>query len=130
MKWAIVTAVFCGLMLLSGIGITISDWQSETVYETSGEYLMTSSEWEQFKIDLYNDEYSDIKDVTYLDSGELKLVSFEDMRVEEDFAWGELANYDQKIRGGAADDLGAGLVFWGAFGLLLWCLITILIIRN
>ena len=99
MRIAVGFLVFFSLMLLTGIVITVSDWQRETVYESSGEYLMTDQEWEQFKIDLYNDEFSDINDVAYLHSGNINLVSFKDMRVEKDFAWGELVSDTRKIPG-------------------------------
>jgi len=119
MKWAILILVISILMILTAIGIAISDWQTEYVYTTSGEYLMTTPQWEQFKLDLFNDKFSDIKDVFYLDSGDTKVVSFNDMKVENNFKWGTITETKVRSPNGEATYLQALFTVFGGLGLII-----------
>jgi hypothetical protein len=90
MRKITIVFIFFVCLLVAGICILQSDLGGEYYYYASGRLMMDDVEWEQFKIDLYNDGDVDLKDVEVLNAGGDKLVQFDDLRVSEDFKYGEV----------------------------------------
>jgi hypothetical protein len=85
------------VLLLAGICIVISPldkvvrYEASSTIEDSGGNVssveLNPTQWEQFKTDLFNDKI-DITQVKYIDSGDNKLVQFQDIPVDINFPFG------------------------------------------
>jgi hypothetical protein len=84
------------LLILTGLGLIISPISNTTTYYASGRLLLNDTEWEQFKSDLYSQDKAYISKISYLDSGDIKIVEFHDLTVSQDFAYGTLTEHSHK----------------------------------
>lgn len=121
MKTSLIVAVISGIVFLAGLGILISDWGAETYYTSSGRLQLDSAQWENFKAEIYQQPNVKFKDITMLDSGDIKLVSFQGIKVDKDFQYGELKSHKEKPFGSFPQILqslcfalgfGVFLVYW------------------
>jgi len=65
---------------------------------------MTSVQWEQFKNELYLNKIS-TNAISYLDSGDLKLVTFNGILVNKDFNFGYILPSTRKTNGSSAQNI-------------------------
>ena len=96
-KGNIIGIIIGVVLLLVAFGFVISPLDSVTTYKASstkddsngnvGSLELNPIQWEQFKTDLFNDKV-DITRVNYIDSGNNKLVQFQNITVDQNFPFG------------------------------------------
>lgn len=116
-----ITIVFiCFICLLvAGVCIVLSDLGGESDFHATGRLMMDDAQWEQFKIDLYHNGDADLEDVEVLNAGGDKLVQFDNLRVSEDFKYGEVTEDFSKRYNRLWYSLEFCLVLIGGIGVFL-----------
>jgi hypothetical protein len=126
MKGYIISWVIAFILIMSGVGVILSDWGGQTNYYASGKVLLDKEQWEQFKsviitepsmsLDKLQALNGDTKtdgnyNVRVLDWGNSKVVELNHVKVSKDFKYGNVTSEFNKE--------GSGFTYFFE-GFLIW----------
>ena len=113
MKFYGILLVVAIIVLGVGLYLKLSDLGEYSYYSASGRLELNTEQWEDFKSEIYKQPEVRFNQINYLNSGELKLVSFDNIHVSENFPYGEISIKHDK--GEILKQISLSLILIGAF---------------